>query len=75
MFTNDLNMGLLLWAFIKKKKQSMEWKHTDSLVKKVPGTAVSKGDTDSLLGHERAHHYWFPRKKHNCKQCFLLPTP
>ena len=44
--------------------------------KKVPGTAVSKEvDADSLQERGRTHHYWFPWKKYNCKQCFLLPTP
>ena len=42
------------------KRQSMEWKHTDSLVKKkVPGTTVSKEGhhADSVLGHKMTHHY------------------
>ena len=38
-----------------------------SLVKKkVP----DKGHAESLLWHERNHHYWFP-----CKQWFLLLNP
>ena len=43
---------------------------------KVLCTAVSKeGHADSLLIYERTHHYWFPWKRCNCKQCFLLPIP
>ena len=36
---------------------------------------VSKeGHADSHLGHETAHRHWFPWKRCNCKQCFLLTT-
>ena len=38
----------------ESKRQSIEWKHIDSHVKKkkkVPGTMVSKGNVNSLLGH------------------------
>ena len=40
-------------VLVKKLKiQSVEWKHTDSLIKKkVPGK--EEDDADSLLGHER----------------------
>ena len=42
---------------------------------KVLVTVVNKeGDADSVLGHERTHHYWFLWKRCNCKQCFLLQT-
>ena len=38
-----------------EKKQSMEWKHTDSS-KEVLGTAVNKeGHAGSLLGHKKSH--------------------
>ena len=40
----------------------------------LPGVVINKGDADSVLGHERAHHYWYPWVKCNCKQCFLLST-
>ena len=38
----------------------MEWKKTDSMVKKVLGAVVSKeANVDSPLGHERTHYYCF----------------
>ena len=44
MFTNGLNIGLLLWAQIKKTVHGVET---------VPGSAVGKGgQTDSVLGHQ-----------------------
>ena len=37
------------------------------------GAAVSKeGHTDSVLEHEKSYHYWFPWKRSNYKQYFLL---
>ena len=40
-----------------------------------PMLAVRKeGHADSLLGHEKTHNYWYPWKRCNTKQCFLLPT-
>ena len=47
-FTNELNMEL--------KKQSIEWKHTDSLKEKILEIVVSK---EGLLGHEKNHHLIF----------------
>ncbi len=56
MFTNGLNIGLLLWAWVKKSL----WRgNTDSLVKKSSGQSVNKeGHTESLFEHERIHHYF-----------------
>ena len=52
----------------------MEWKHT-LVRKKILSAVVSKeGHADSLLRNERIHHIWFPWKRCNYKQCFLLPT-
>ena len=61
------------WARVEKIVHG--GKYTDSLVK-ILGTAVSKeGNADTHLWHERTCLYWFPFKRCNCKQCFLLPTP
>ena len=50
--------------------------HWVSGKEKVSDSAVNKeGHTDSVLGDERAHHYWFPWKRCSCKECFLLQTP
>ena len=50
-------MGLPQQACLKR--EFMEWKHSDSPVKKkVLGAVVSKeGHADSLLEHERTHHF------------------
>ena len=60
---------------------SLSWKDSqwsgNILTRKenVLGSAVcKKGHTDSTLRYERTHPYWFPWKKFNCKQYFLLPT-
>ena len=59
MFTNGLNMDLLIQAWVEKIVHWIET-HWLSGKEKVQGTVVSKeGDTDSLLGHERTHNYWF----------------
>ena len=72
MFTNGLNMGLLLWAWVKKTVQGME-PHWYSNKEKVSDAAVSKeGHADSLLRYIRIHYKW---KKSNYKQCFLYLTP
>ena len=43
---------------LNHKRQSMEWKRTESSVKKVLGAVVFKeGDADSFLGYERTHDY------------------
>ena len=66
---------LLLWVWIKKTVHGAET-HWLSGKAKVPGTSVSKeGNADSLLRYEKTHHNWFPWKRYNFKQCFLLPTP
>ena len=59
------------------KKQVIEWKHTNSLVKKRfwVQLLVKKALTNSLLRHERTHHFWFSWKSFNCIECFHLPTP
>ena len=73
MFTNGINVGLLQQAWVEKKVHRVKTNWLSS--KKVLGTVVNKeGDVDSLLGHERTHHYWFHCKMSNCKQCFQLPT-
>ena len=43
MFTNELNMGLPLWTWVKKTVHAVE---THCLSGK-------EGDADSLLGHEK----------------------
>ena len=53
----------------------MEWKHKLSGIEKVLGTAVNKEDpADSLLGHERVHHYWFLWNRCDFIECFKVPT-
>ena len=75
MFTKGLNMGLLLWAWVEKTVHGVVT-HWLSGKEQVLNAAVSKeGLADSLLGHERIHHYWFPWRSCNCKLCFLLPLP
>ena len=70
MFTNRLNIGLLLWDWMEKTVHRVET-HWLSSKEKVLGAVVSKeGHADSVLGHEKTHHYWF-----TCKQCFLGPIP
>ena len=44
----------------KSKRQSIEWKHTDSPVKKNFWVQQSiKCFANSLLGHEKTYHYWY----------------
>ena len=44
--------------------------------KKILGAEVSKkGDADNLLRYGRNHFYFFPWKRCNYKQSFLLSTP
>ena len=51
VFTNELNIGLPLWAYIEKTFHVVET-HRLSSKEKVVGAAVTKeGDADSLLGH------------------------
>ena len=81
MFTNELNMGLPLRAWVEKKVHSVEalWL---SIKEIVSIAAVNwEGPANIFLGHERTHHYWFFFfffffwKRCDCKQCFLMPTP
>ena len=62
MFTNRLNMGLLLQAW-------------DSLWSKNTVFPVRKKSVKKVMLTWKNHHFWFPWKKCNYKQCFLLPTP
>ena len=58
-FTNELNIGLPLWARIKKTvdKVKTHWLFSKE---KILDTVISKeGHADSLLEQERTHHYWF----------------
>ena len=74
MFTNRLKICLLLWAWVEKTVTGIET-HWLSGIEKVLGTVVNKeGHVHNVLGHERTYHNWFPWKRCNCKQCFLLPT-
>ena len=67
MFTNGLNMGLPLCAWVKKIVLGVETPWLSGK-EKVQGAAVSKeGHAYSLLGHERSHHYWFSWKRCVCK--------
>ena len=53
IFTNKLNMGLILWAWVETNLLSSK--------EKVPDTAASKEEyVDCFLWHERTHHFWFP---------------
>ena len=72
-------MGLSLWAQVEKTVDGVK---IDALAQKklLVHQLVKKDHADSLLGHERTYHYWFPSKKKkkkgcNCQQWFLLPTP
>ena len=58
-------MGLLLQ--IEKTVHGLE-AHRLSSKENIPGALVSKEVyADSILGHERTHHYWFSFKKYNCE--------
>ena len=70
-----LIMGLQQRARVEN---TVHWGEISSLCgkEKVSGAAVSKeGYADNLLGHKRTHYNWFPWKRCNCKQYFLLQTP
>ena len=63
MFTNEINMGFSLRAWIKK---TVNWvqRYWFPGKDKVPGATVSReGYVDSVLGYERTHHYWFLCKR------------
>ena len=68
---NGLNMGLPLWSWVEKIVHGLET-HWLSGKEKVPSITSKEGHSDSLLGHERIHHYWFLWKRYNCKQFQLL---
>ena len=66
------------YAFVTMswKNSPLRWTHRLSSKEKVLDAVVSEeGNVDSLQRNERINNYWFPWKKCNCKQCFLLPTP
>ena len=72
IFTYRLNISLPQWAWVKKTVCEVET-HWLFGKEKVLGIAVNKEDhADSLLGHERTHHYWFPLKRCNSKQYFFI---
>ena len=48
MFTNGLNIGLLLRAWMGEKI--------------LGAVLIKEGYVDSLLEYEKTHHYWFPCK-------------
>ena len=82
MFTNELNMGLPLQAWVEKTVHGVDihWlsskkkiKIKKKIKKEVPDTGISKRHADNHLGYERTHQYWFPWKGSTVK-CFLLPT-
>ena len=63
-------MDSILGAWIRK---TVHWMETFTEKEKLSGTVVSKkGFADNLQEDEKAHHYWFPWKKFNCKQWFQL---
>ena len=73
-FTNELNKILQLGTWDEKTVYGGETQWLSGK-EKVINAAVSKnGHADSFLEHERTHHNWFPSKRWNCKQCFLLPN-
>ena len=75
MFTIGLNGGLPLQACIEKIVHGVKI-HWLFNIEKVPGAVVSKeGHAESILGHEKTHHYWFSWKRCNYNQWFIFPTP
>ena len=66
IFTNRLNLDLLRWARTETHSPIKKMFQVQQSVKKVMLTI--------FRGIKRSHHYWFPWKKYNCKQNFLLPT-
>ena len=68
MFTNKLNISLPLWAWVENSVFGVKT-HLLSSKEKFLGAAVrKKGHFDSLIGHERNQHNWFPWKSCNCRQ-------
>ena len=67
-----LQIDLPLWAWAEKTIHGVE-AHRLTSKEKVPGTAVSKWDADSLLGDEETMTIDFLKKSATVK-CFLLPT-
>ena len=69
MFTNRQNIGFATMIQGQKRSPWLSGKE------KVSSTAIYKeDDANNVLGHERNYHYWFPWKRCNYKQGFLLPT-
>ena len=66
-------------CLVKCFESKRQWKHEVEThwvfgKEKILGTVVSnEGHAVTVLWHERTHLYWFPWKRWNCKQCFLLP--
>ena len=57
----------------ESKRQSYELEtHSFSNKENILEKASKESHIDNLLEHENAHHNWFPWKRPNCKQCFLL---
>ena len=67
IFTNWLNIGLSLWAWVEMIVDGMEtyWLSSEEKIPKAPDSK----------GHENIQHNWFLSNMYNCKQCFLLPIP
>ena len=66
IFSNGLNMGLPIQAWVDKSVHRVET-YWLSGKEKVPGTAISKeGHADSFLRHEMTHYCWFPWKRCCC---------
>ena len=75
MFTIRLNMSSSRCDWVKKTVHGVE-AHRLSSIEKVLGTVVNQRDhTDSVLGHEMTHLYWFPWKKSKSEQSSQLQTP
>ena len=75
MFTNGLNLDLPQRTWIEKTDYRVE-QHADSPEKKVLCATINKeGHADSVLKHERNHHFWIPWENYNHKQRFLESSP
>ena len=73
-FTHGQNMGSSLQAWVEKTIHEVET-HWLSCKEKVEDAEFGiEGHADCFWGEERTHHYWFPWKRCNRKQRFLLLT-
>ena len=62
MFTNGLIIDLTRGDWVEKTAHRVE-RYRLTSKEKVSGAVVRKeGDTDSVRGHERTSHHWFPWK-------------